>query len=832
MINESQAEQQYNLRKLLGEYTIEIPPIQRDYAQGRVDDTRVTTIREQFVSTLLDTLQEGDSLGLDFIYGKSFNKELRLNQQKKEEALESLLQPIKKYSEEIDCTITYKITATLNTKESGEKVLILLDGQQRVTTLFLLHWWVGAIAKKDLALLKKFSYKTRSSSTDFCAKLIENANTVIADQENYNSIEENIVDQSWFADSWLADPTVQGMLVMLCEIEKQAKSKALDYENVWANLDKITFDFFDMKEHGLSDELYVKMNARGKHLSDFENFKAWLLKHITKKEYSIANENWETKLDKDWLDLFWRVTSEEKSLELEEQIKVTDSYYLSFFKTMALYGYILRENPKDEEREKQEKKVYELFTINQFVPTQTYEDYELFDEKTINNAFKVLEVLRDKTKLDLLECIVKKYWKFPFTKKDEFKSFKNALLKDFGAKSQPHQVFIFSIVSLMLKKDITESNKAALEQQVRLQRNLIYNQTIQSKENVFDAIQQINEFDYKISSIARLFFATQKQREEEKKKLELLEKDDKWLDAIEKAENHFYLYGQIGFLLDLAKVDDGKYDLKLFEDYYGKIESLLELIEKEKSNEHLLQRYLLAKYDEEQILQKFGDWRQRSRIYSNTHANNRERNENWRNLFKNQKLKEILDDFCGIATGNDNEVRINEARAIINDYVPSMQPNNWKGMLSEKYKACFDYMKKNIIIIGDNEYEVEILKGNDFRSDHTSLYLYMLFLELTKNKETNNWLKTTTVRHDSIKGDTNRKNDNYPWIQLEPEGKPNIWISFLSDTDSARFIIEYLNEEEEVQICEWIPNEEINIYDYIAKAVIRIQEIIENPPNE
>ena len=51
-----------------------------------------------------------------------------------------------------------------------------MDGQQRLTTLFLLHWY---IAKKENRLVKelenkllKFTYETRISSREFCLDLI------------------------------------------------------------------------------------------------------------------------------------------------------------------------------------------------------------------------------------------------------------------------------------------------------------------------------------------------------------------------------------------------------------------------------------------------------------------------------------------------------------------------------------------------------------------------------------------------------------------------------------------------------------------------------------
>ena len=80
---------------------IEIPVIQRDYAQGR---QTMSEVREQFLDAIFDTLSTTPEeltkpLDLDFVYG------------------------------------------SLNVG-SGNKFWPL-DGQQRLTTLFLLHWYLA-----------------------------------------------------------------------------------------------------------------------------------------------------------------------------------------------------------------------------------------------------------------------------------------------------------------------------------------------------------------------------------------------------------------------------------------------------------------------------------------------------------------------------------------------------------------------------------------------------------------------------------------------------------------------------------------------------------------
>ena len=219
---------------------IEIPIFQRDYAQGRNDKT-TDKIRKDFVSSLIEALDKNTPIELDFIYGR-----------------------------EVDNTI------------------ILIDGQQRLTTLFLLHWYISQrIGKIDAFKNIKFSYATRDYAKDFTAKLTTEEDFKI---DFTQAISTELKDKNWFYDDWQHDPTVSGMLNTLDEIHKQLRDKTI--EHYWSLLEQgiITFYWLDLEEHHLTDELYLKMNARGKQLSKFENFKASLIKHM-------ADEQWEGRED-------------------------------------------------------------------------------------------------------------------------------------------------------------------------------------------------------------------------------------------------------------------------------------------------------------------------------------------------------------------------------------------------------------------------------------------------------------------------------------------------------------------------------------------------------
>ena len=113
-------------------FSILIPAIQRDYAQGRTTTT-ATKIRKDFVEELKGYLLDGASHSLDFIYGYG-----------------------------------------------TDKFFIPLDGQQRLTTLWLLHLYLGCMTGRSKQISTfVFNYETRDSSARFCEKLLENAGKLL-----------------------------------------------------------------------------------------------------------------------------------------------------------------------------------------------------------------------------------------------------------------------------------------------------------------------------------------------------------------------------------------------------------------------------------------------------------------------------------------------------------------------------------------------------------------------------------------------------------------------------------------------------------------------------
>lgn len=323
----------YTLWNLLKEYKIVIPIIQRDYAQGRKGRE---TIRRNLIIDIYNTLKDnaGRKLSMDFVYG---------------EEIKDTLYP--------------------------------LDGQQRLTTLWLVHWYVLFMAQKeydekDLVQLKKFRYETRDSSTDFCECMCSKSKLEDLKQAKNDAedapLDKLIRSRTWFMSEWLNDPTIDAMLRTLSGdedsrkdcIESIFKKDDDNYTEFWKKLIKespeespITFELQPIGDEKMppdaADEIYIKMNARGKPLSDFENFKSDLIAWINSSE-NPDNEKMKEKpegdssektyashfasqIDNAWTDVFWNAVKDSEHMDF-------DPLYFSFINRFVVNMTILKKD--------------------------------------------------------------------------------------------------------------------------------------------------------------------------------------------------------------------------------------------------------------------------------------------------------------------------------------------------------------------------------------------------------------------------------------------------------------------------------------------------------
>lgn len=280
MVTENNGSKSFSFKSFLEQYHVVIPMVQRDYAQGRTTDD-VTRVRNRFLdaikSYLVKSEDDNDVMKMDFIYGE---KEL--------------------------------VWSTTTANKLEKKIVTPLDGQQRLTTLYLLHWYAakkGVVEASNYEFLNNFTYDIRPSSRDFCSHLLQ----YVPDWSL--SFHDQLVDQNWFMGEWLNDPTVIGMLVMLDSINDKFGNIANLWEILTGEKARIVFYFLPLSENGLSDELYIKMNSRGKKLTAFEHFKAEYENLYEKDSDEARTVN--HKFDVEWADTFFPYRNQDDIVDNE-----------------------------------------------------------------------------------------------------------------------------------------------------------------------------------------------------------------------------------------------------------------------------------------------------------------------------------------------------------------------------------------------------------------------------------------------------------------------------------------------------------------------------------
>src|SRR5690606_23179331 len=94
------------------------------------------------------------------------------------------------------------------------------------------------------------------------------------------------------------------------EKHKKTSEEGIDCLQLWKRLigeEQVKLAFYRLKSSQDPDELYIKLNGRGRALTDFEKFKSWLVGYVKSQALDVrANADWEELLDGKWTDLFWQ----------------------------------------------------------------------------------------------------------------------------------------------------------------------------------------------------------------------------------------------------------------------------------------------------------------------------------------------------------------------------------------------------------------------------------------------------------------------------------------------------------------------------------------------
>lgn len=568
-------------------YKLEIPLIQRDYAHGRIEKENesyettelenVQLIREGLIEAMFNAVACNKMLLLNFIYGKSISRDGKLH-------------------------------------------FIPIDGQQRLTTMYLFHWYI--FKKTDftdgLSELRKFSYATRATSKSFCEYLCDNSYSFDFSQ----SIKTQIHNFTWFSGNYGNDPTVQSMVTVLSAIQDKINSypdfETLKERLISEDLCPIKFLWLDMKNIGNEDDLYIKMNARGKQLSDFEVFKAGfetseLLSNVIESRDITAKVDFVSKFNNEYSDLMYRylgkkaddalmvllkVVLRNNYLVLASKNGISQQTYRDDYKAISsMNGKMFFQFAEEEDKLKYYVNKTPLYDyksshrdsirmvdniLNKLISHQSIEierpspyivDYG-------SDAFILIEYLDPSFKTSMENDLVQ-YCMYSFIFKFDLPNNINERLAYFAWKR-----FVYNI-----SKNVDIRTYETLVETMRIMQDVLDSIDSFQESSILSAIRDVKNNP---ALVGKRFLRPQ--FIEESLKASLISENPDWKSPILEVESYF-TKGDIGFILDFSKEETSEYSIEKFNYYFNKI---TKLIDKDKV---LLQQELIIPFEKALLCQ-------------------------------------------------------------------------------------------------------------------------------------------------------------------------------------------------------------------------------------
>lgn len=549
----------YTLAELFsGERRIIVPDLQRDYCWGDENNTKSTGEKGELVSGFVNNLlaqfdeyqnrNDKDCLNLGLFYG-------------------------------------YEVPANH---------IQLCDGQQRLTTLYLL---LGMINKKTIEqkedtrltegkfrryLISDFEYKhddkepylnyaIRESSLYFLSDLV--CKFFIGNEADV----ENIKSEDWYFDYYNLDPSIQSMLKALSKIESILKDKGLNYYVEFGEwlLNKVTFLYFDMKNRKNGEETFVVINTTGESLSSTQNLKPLVIQEENVKFNNTCFKDEGKGIDKCWEEIetwFWRQRKGDND--------TADAGFAEFLRWISIIEQVDKNAPEEEQTDSIKKFI-------QLVLQGKHCDFpykEISFEK-IYNYWKALKWITEKSGFSFVEDFLSPSYKVIFDPRNpgdgegKEKISRNAI-------GQKDCFVLLPVLKYTYENSSIETDTKKQRNAKRIYeffKNLMRINNVSKAVNtlVGDTIKIIDLILTKNGDLVDLIDPTvdvsniskQILTDEEKKKLEILRNSttdrEKVEDAFWKAQEHKIWSGEILPMIEWA-TDDAGFDLDKFNNYREK----------------------------------------------------------------------------------------------------------------------------------------------------------------------------------------------------------------------------------------------------------------------
>ena len=769
---------------------VQIPIIQRDYAQGRPGHE---DLRGEFLAALKNALSKDDDdptlpLDLDFVYGSGFRSDGG--------------------SEKYDSFSP-------------------LDGQQRLTTLFLLHWYLAWKDGKTEDFQSRFvrdrnslvDYEVRPSSHDFFNRLAEHFPN--ESLKEVRKVSDTIQDEAWFFRSWNNDPTIVSALTMLNSMHEHFSRSVGYYERITdSEHPRITFQLLELRNFGLSDDLYIKMNARGKPLTAFESFKARLEQHLCdllpddRRELHgrnvTAREYFSYKMDTEWANLFWNHRSSKTDL--------FDDNIMRLIKAVSLVCL-------DTEAERVIPTLNTLRSMKDDVSFAKYHDFGCLNRRMLKTLMALLDYWAQTGIDDEREEITAYY--------DSSAAFVRATT---GNLTYPELVKFGAFATFVENKGVKQVEE--LKQWLRVINNLVENSDIERASELIDALRAIDQLAQSADEIleylargdeVRFFYRWQVQ--EERLKASLILRGGSWLEVIDKAERHGYFNGQIEFLLKFSVIldywlmnkdvnwseDEEASFLAAFVEYYEKSDAVF--------SSTGLRRF--KKYEWERALLSYGDYtlshtKNKSLLQDRVAGGNKR--PTWKVLLRGRVGPSSIENERMLIKMVLDSVDLKEGiEASLEKVIYSSKVDEgWRRMMV-KLPAAIEYCRERMFrkVDGGAVYLISKLRTS---SEHVELWSFYLYQTLLTRMEKDGELKPFKRGYNSISGE-----DDVPSASLHWPAEDITLVIYYSD-HSYRLGVKKKESDRRAALTDYLKQSykisEQGQRDIVNLSEIKVEEVI------
>ncbi len=587
----------------------------------------------------------------------------------------------------------------------------------------------------------------RPSSHDFFNRLAEHFPDELPCE--VHSVRALIEDKAWFFRSWNYDPTIVSSITILESIH-QMFTKSDDYyaRLIEGQNPRITFQLLELKNFGLSDDLYIKMNARGMPLTPFETFKARLEQHLDKllpnetrnfhgREVSVK-EYFSHQMDTTWANLFWQ--------HRDTKTHLFDEKIMLLIKAVSLANL----DPGDESAL---KVVGPLRSDKTNISFARYSESGCLNRRMLQTLIKLLD-----------------YWSETGVSNDAENSPVYGTTAAFAGVtsrelSYPDLVNFAAICRYVRLYDSTDNQ--GLEKWLRVIHNLVEYVDIERPSQFVDALKSLDhlenfadDIENYLASGKEISFFYRQQVREERIKATLILRDESWRKLIYKAEQHGYFNGQIEFLLKFSGILDHwmahesiaweAYEesqaQELISKYWEKADAIFDDNGLHTFNRHKWERALLC----------LGDYtfeHGRNKSFLQNRASGSNKRPTWKLLLRGymtntaiegkRELVKALFDRIDLQMGVEKSLK-----EVINKEVPQ---ESWRKMIVELPSAvayCGQHMFR--MIDGGAVYLISKLRTS---SEHRELWSYHLYKFLLLKLEKKDELSPLVCHYNNANGE-------------------------------------------------------------------------------